>query len=493
MPRRLRISAVSLGFLLVASPAWAQSPPASPTTVPIGDWLLSPTLELRSRGEYWRDPVEMGGGASTFVTANGPATGFGPRVRDAGGVFERARIGLGADKGALRAQLTLQDSRAWGVPYPSATLGGTQVPGAPNLSAFGPYEAYVEAHTSDDMRPTYLRVGRQAVVWGDGRLLGNADWSPVPRSLDAVRGHVAVGHFDFELLGAFLDTPRPLGIGAGDTTGVPHAGTELVAAQAMWTIDPLLVIQAFGFARFAESGGAGSVDPRSFALAGADGHTYTAALRIAGDKSGWRYALEGAYQFGTAPDLGGSNGVDRSAYAGAAYISKRLERVALTPTIRLGGAYASGDDGNGTYKQFDPLLPDTHVLHGAMDVFSWSNEIEGNARVTIVPAAETSVAVEYRYAQMANAGGEWVDAYLVSVGHVTGNASTSLGHEFDAIFTWRPWTALDLVAGYSLYLLGDGARTILAAEGRGATGADGSADPTGVAHYAYLQATLRVP
>jgi hypothetical protein len=487
---RLRISAVSLGILLVATPALAQSPPASPTTIPIGDWLLSPTLEIRSRGEYWRDPVELGGGANLGALGNGNT--FAPRVRDAGGAFERTRLGLGADKGALRAQLTLQDSRAWGTPYPTATLGGTTTL-APSLAAFGPYEAYVEAHTSEETRSTYLRVGRQAVVWGDGRLLGNSDWSPAPRSLDAIRGHVAVGHFDFEILAAILDSPTPASAAFGQSIGAaPLAGTELFAAQAAWTIDPLLVLQAFGFARVAHSGEGNTDLPRSFALAAADGNTYTAALRVAGDKSGWRYALEGAYQAGTAPDLP-AGGVNRSAFAGAAYVSKRLERVALTPTIRLGGAYASGDDGNGTYKQFDPLLPDTHVLHGAMDVFAWSNEIEGNARVTIVPVAETSVSVEYRYAQMANAGGEWLDAYLLSVGHVAGNTSTSLGHEFDAAFTWRPWTALDLVAGYSLYLLGDGARTILAAEGRGAVGADGTADPSGVAHYAYLQATLRVP
>jgi Alginate export len=489
---RLRIAAVSLGFLLVAggaSPAWAQSPPASPMTIPIGDWLLSPTLEIRSRGEYWRDPVELGGGMPAGTLVNGT---YGPRVRSAGGGLERTRLGVGADKGALRAQLTLQDSRAWGVPYPTATLGGTTSL-APSLAAFGPYEAYIEAHTSDETRPTYLRVGRQAVVWGDGRLLGNSDWSPAPRSLDAVRAHLAVGHFDFELLGAILDAPTPPSAAFGASTGAtPLAGTELFAAQAAWTIDPLLVLQAFGFARIARSGEGGTTLPRSFALAAADGNTYTGALRIAGDKSGWRYALEGAYQAGTASDLT-AGGVNRSAYAGAAYLSKRLERVALTPTIRIGGAYASGDDGNGTYKGFDPLLPDTHVLHGAMDVFAWSNEIEGNARVTVVPVAETTVSVEYRYAQMATASGEWLDAYLLSVGRAAGNTSTSLGSEFDAVFTWHPWTALDLVAGYSLYLLGDGARTILAAEGRGATGADGTYDPTGVAHYGYLQATLHVP
>ncbi len=489
----LGTAAVVLAFALaMPGTANAQSPPAAPETFAIGDWLFAPSLQLRTRGEYARDPVDMGGG----VDANGQNPGA--RVRNAGGVHERARLGLGVDKGAIHAQLTLQDSRAWGAIAPTGVLAAP----AGGLSVFGPYEAFAEAHTSSS-RPNWLRVGRQVVVWGDGRLLGNADWSPTPRSLDAIRAHLAFGNvWDVELLGAMLGSSRPLGAGFGDTSGTVGGGSvggvQLYGAQIAWTLDPLLVVQAFGFARVARSG-AGFADlTRSFALSAKEGETYTAALRIGGDSKGWRYGIEGAYQLGNVANFGGGSGVNRTAYAAAVHVARKFDRVMLTPTVRIGGAYATGDDGSGDYKQFDPLLPDVHAFHGAMDIFAWSNIMEANARVSVVPWSDTSFGVEYRYAQMAEAKGEWLSGYLGSVGsvgRVGANASPSkeLGHEIDAFFTWAPWTALELHTGYSAFIAGDGALAILSAQARGSQNSNGTFSPVGLSHYGYLMATLRVP
>ena len=63
-----------------------------------------PTLEVRVRGEYRRDAPDVGGTS----LLNHPS----PRVRDQWDVLERSRLGLGAERGALRAQITLQDARA---------------------------------------------------------------------------------------------------------------------------------------------------------------------------------------------------------------------------------------------------------------------------------------------------------------------------------------------------------------------------------------------
>src|SRR6202042_629213 len=134
----------------------------------------------------------------------------------------------------LRAQVTLQDARAWGVPSPTGVLGAD----GSTPASTGLYEGWLEARTSS-ARPAYLRIGRQAVTWGDGRLLSNADWSPVARTLDAVRGHVSAGRFDLEVLGAILETPTPLGPGFGQTTGPEQPGGELFGAQAAAFVAPL--------------------------------------------------------------------------------------------------------------------------------------------------------------------------------------------------------------------------------------------------------------
>jgi hypothetical protein len=176
-------------------------------------------------------------------------------------------------------------------------------------------------------------------------------------------------------------------------------------------------------------------------------------------------------------------------------VSHTFEMLALTPTIRLGGSYASGDDGSGKYKQFDPLLPDVHAWHGAMDVLAWSNELEANARVTIVPWTDVSFSAEYRFAELAQASGDWLNAYLGVVGSAPGNTNLALGHEIDGVVGWRPWPVLGLMAGYSALILGDGARAILDSPnvGRGSLQSDGTFKAASVSHLAYLQATLTVP
>ena len=477
--------------LLLAAPAAAQSPPAAPTAIAVGDWQLNPLVEIRTRAEYRRDAPDLGG-----LDLYGR---LGPRVRDAWAVAERARLGLGVERGAVRAQITLQDARALGTPTPSATFGGDRSP-----ARFEPYEAYLEMRSSS-ARPNSLRLGRQAVIWGEGRLIGNADFSPTGRSLDAARAHLASGNLDFEALAVLLEVPGPLGSSFGDRAGPSRSGVQLYGVTAKYTFDPLLRVEAFALARIARSSGA-ELDGSRFAVARTSGETYTGSLRVSGEAKGWTYGIEGAYQLGTASALAEGDR-DVRAWAAAAHVSKTLPEVALTPTFRLGGSYASGDDGRGAYKQFDPLLPDPQRFHGQMDLFAWSNAIDLSARAQLVPWTDTTFALEYRYARLAEASGEWVGSYLQGIGSaapvrgyaeagyapITGEPSAELGHELDATFAWRPWLPLELRAGWSGLLLGDGARGIMAAAARGKTDDANNVSAAKLAHYAFAQATLTMP
>lgn len=494
MQRRTLAALATLAFasLAYARPAAAQSPPAAPTAIALGDWQLTPSLEVRTRSEYRRDPPDLGG-----FDLYGRLS---PRVRDAWVVAERARLGLGVERGPVRAQFTLQDARAFGTPSPTATLGSPVGPAA----RFEPYEAYLELRSSS-ARPNTLRLGRQAVIWGEGRLIGNADFSPTGRSLDAARAHLAVGNFDFEALAAILEVPGPLGSSFGDRSGESHSGVQLYGVSARWSIDPLLRIEAFGLARISRSDGS-SLDGSRFAVARLSGENYTAALRVSGEAKGWTYGVEGAYQLGNAASLvvGGS---DISAYAAAGHVAKTFSEVSLTPTLRVGGSYASGDDGSGTYHQFDPLLADPQRFHGQMDLFAWSNALDVSGRAQVVPWTDTTFALEYRYARLAEASGEWIGSYLTAVGRaapppgyaaagyapITGSPDAELGHELDAVFAWRPWLPLELRAGWSGLMLGDGARGIMSAYARGSADAAGVVTASKFAQYAYAQATLTMP
>ncbi len=484
-------AALAFASLAGARPAAAQSPPAAPTAIALGDWQLMPSLEVRTRSEYRRDAPDLGG-----FDLYGRLSS---RVRDAWVIAERARLGLGVERGNVRAQFTLQDARAFGTPPPGATLGGERGP-----SRLAPYEAYLEMH-SRSARPNVLRLGRQAVIWGEGRLIGNADFSPTGRSLDAARVQTSLGDFDFELLAAILEVPGPLGSSFGDRAGASRSGVQLYGGSVRWSLDPRLRLGAVGLARVSRSSG-DALDGSRFAVARLSGETYTGALRVSGEAKGWTYGVEGAYQFGNAASLV-VGGTDIAAYAAAGHVAKTFSEVSLTPTLRIGGSYASGDDGSGTYHQFDPLLADPQRFHGQMDLFAWSNALDVSGRVQVVPSAETTFALEYRYARLAEASGEWVGSYLTAIGRaapppgfaaagyapLTGSPDAELGHELDAVLAWRPWLPLELRAGWSGMLLGDGARGIMAAYARGRADAAGAVTASKITQYAYAQATLTMP
>jgi hypothetical protein len=316
-----------------------------------------------------------------------------------------------------------------------------------------------------------VRVGRQPIVWGEGRLLGAADESPTGRSLDAVRGRLVFGDAAVELLAAALqDWPSATGFSID-----PYGG--LFGARAEWAIDPLFAAEVYGLARLARR------DP-SLQTA-VKGQTYTGSARLHGEGRAWTWGAEGAYQLGHVEGLTrfGSSGFSggRAAWAVASHVARIFDRAIWTPTVRLGVAYASGDEAGSRYRAFDPLLPDVRTWHGAIDVFAWSNEAEANARLAIVPWTDGQIAIEYRYAMLAQAAGAWQSAYLETIGSAPGNTHTELGHEVDGSVQWSPWARVRLQAGYSVLVLGDGARAILA------TNATGAAR---ISHYAYGEATV---
>jgi hypothetical protein len=428
--------------------ARAQVAPPAPESIAVGDWQLTPVVEARMRGEYWHDLDGV----------------------DRGVLIERARLGVHAIDGALEGRVVLQDARLWDLGEGGDTAGGPQ-----SLATTGMQEAWGEAHTSG-MRSSFVRVGRQPVRWGEGRLLGVADWSPTGRTLDALRARWVVGDGDFEVLGASLSDPAIQTL---------NAYGELFGGRAQWALDPLFALEAYVLARIAQASPAQTLE------GSVPGQTYTMALRLHGDSRGWTWGVEGAYQLGHVDRTPTFVAAERAAWAAAGHLAYAFPHVALLPTARLGAAYASGDHGGPTYRAFDPLLPEVHTWHGAMDLFAWSNEAEGSVRVTVTPWTDATATVEYRYARLADPAGAWRTGYLVTLGRDPLNTKYDLGHEFDGGLSWTPWLPVELSAGYSALVLGEGARAILTAN-RPPTGAPGASAPT-LAHFAFAQATLRLP
>lgn len=485
MTRSLAARLAGLALALVPASALAQDPASEPPwfdAIEVGDWKFRPLVEVRVRGEYRRAPADLGGDvyAGTAVQGDGFRSAL-PEVverlspvRDAFDVSERVRLGMGFEYRKFRGQVTLQDARTLGwLPGASSDVA------APGRGELLPYEAWLEVRSSEKDPGVELRLGRQAVSWGEGRLLGVRAWWQRGVSLDAARLQAHFGHglADLEALAALLVPPGPLPPprGVNDGSGSTGTGAQLYGLRNAWHVFPLLHVEALGLARVVRA-------PVPSELASGD--TVTADLRVFGDYRGVSYSAEGAYQLGRVASYGANREI--RAFAGAARVDWQT---ALPLDVRVGasGAYASGDASGGTggeLRRFDPILPDVHRHHGMMDLVAWSNLIEGAGSFGLKPFAGFDVSGRYAFLALAEPGDRWTTAGLLPVGADPNNTARTLGHEVDLRVAYEPIRGLLFDAGYGLLLTGEGARHVLAAAGRG--------EPE-LLHFGYLQAGFRAP
>ncbi|MBM4374398.1 MAG: alginate export family protein [Deltaproteobacteria bacterium] len=490
-------AAGSAGLLLTVAATSALAEDGSsgmswPEVVEVGDWKLRPLIDVRVRGEYRRSPVDLGGDVyeasalqlDGFRSAAPEVVERLPSVLHAYDLSERVRLGMGFEYKKFRGQVTLQDVRSLG--WLPGSAAAVEAPGRGDIA---PYEAWLDVRSSEAEPAVELRLGRQAVSWGEGRLLGVRAWWQGGATLDAVRlrAHLGAGRgaaspnswglTELEALAALLVPPGPVTPprGANDATHSDGTGAQLYGLRNAWHLFPLLHVEALGLMRIAR-------DPLPPELARGD--TITADLRIFGDYRGVSYSAEGAYQRGRVASYGLNREVD--AFAAAA----RLDwQTALPADVRVGlsGAYASGDDSGGrgeSLRRFDPLLADVHRHHGMMDLVAWSNLIEGAGSLGARPFSGFDVGARYAFLGLAEPGDRWTTAGMLPVGADPTNTSHMLGHEVDVRVAYSPIRELTFDAGYGLLLTGEGARKILAATGRGAEE---------LLHFGYLQAAFRVP
>jgi hypothetical protein len=331
----------------------------------------------------------------------------------------------------------------------------------------------------------FLRVGRQRVVWGDGRLVGESDWSPTPRSLHAARFGFQLGDFDIETMAALLVPPGTYFVPTGDPK-LPFAptrssGAQLYGLDVTWRFFPLLNAELTGLARVARDVyNVGS--PPVVA-----GDTYVIDARVFGDRRGFRYALEGAVELGRVPSIG----VNRDIMAFAGALKTSLETaLPWHLTFDLHASFASGDyEGSSptsTLTRFDPTLGDEFANHSPMGLYGWSNILEGGGGLSAKPLEELNLKAGYRFAALAS-DGPWITSSAIVAGGSNsgpgglGFASGVLGHEIDFAASLTPWDSVEFKAGYGLFLFDDNMR------------APTAPGPLGAQHWVFLQTLVHAP
>jgi hypothetical protein len=500
---RLASGTIALAALSAPAAAFAQAPPLSEAIV-VGAWTFRPSAEIRVRGEYRHDAFGLEGVPTAFQEGVPPIAGLSARVpKNAWALQERARVGVKVDRGPVTGAIVLQDSRVFGdnaAIFPASNLGGLGGAAAGGLGGLGTFpiaglgtsvhEAYVDIHSRSGRR-MFLRIGRQRVVWGDGRLVGESDWSPTPRSLHAARFGFQVGDFDIETMAALLVPPGTYQIPTGDTTApfiqTRSSGAQLYGLDITWHFLPLLNVELTGLARIARdlyNAGSPPLIP---------GDTYVIDARLFGDRRGFRYALEGAVELGRVASYGDNRDITAFALALTTSLETALP---WHLTFDLHSSFASGDhDGSApgsTLTRFDPILGDEFANHSPMGLYGWSNMLEIGGGLSAKPIEELSLRAGYRFAALASDDGPWITSSSVRVGGAdpatraqggfpSAGGLPVLGQELDFTATLTPWDPIEFKAGYGLFLFSDHIRTTK------------RAGPIGAQHWVFLQTIVHAP
>ncbi len=347
-----------------------------------------------------------------------------------GALLQRARFGLtGRWRDWLDVRVELQDVRNWGDEVVTTSL-----------SSFG-FDAHQAYATLTATAGLELRVGRQAIRYGNGRLVGDYDFLQQGRSFDALRVRHRISDFSMDAFFAVLDAGD---YGATATTYGSEADHHLAGAELRYAMMPAFRAHLLGL----------------FERRGVDGYRHgTAGAMIRGDvKKMLHYSAEGYYQFG---ESYGDNSF--SAFLAAADLKARFG-VKTRPFLGVGVTAASGDEtpSDKLHQSFRTNFGSPHLFHGEMDAFvdlpngaGDRGLLDTHATLGIEPLADLSMHVKFHiFRAMLDRDGEY------------------FGQEIDLKASYSFWNHVEATAFYGMFLPGDIARTATATDD--------------VSHFAYL-------
>lgn len=319
----------------------------------------------------------------------------------------------------------------------------------PESDRFDLYQAYLRLDDPEKF-PFSLKVGRQELIYGDQRYIGNSDWSNFGRSFDSVK-------LRFENAAFWLDafTGRPVLAQDGCFNNSNHYDwfSGLYGSTrrlAPWQDTDLYFL-------------ASNVGPRSQAWGGQlarDVYTVGTRWKSRPGKLGrWDYTVEAAGQFGSVPQSGSRR--DHRAYAVNVDGGRTWKDRYGGPRLGVGYDFGSGDsnptdDRSGT---FQLLFGTQHGFYGNMDLMGLRNmhipKIEGSfnpsRKVTVTAAwlgfwlADTA---DFLYPE--SGVGRNQNGYGRNPGF-----GSRVGQEIDLLVDWRTTSWGQVRAGYGHFFVGD--------------------------------------
>lgn len=370
-------------------------------------------------------------------------------------VGSRLRLHMGYEVGPdITFFFQMQDSR----------LFGAETSTAANEKNLDLHQGYLTVKNLAG--PLTLTLGRQEMVFGDSRMVGNFGWSNVGRSFDGLRFTYAPGPLHLDLwamitkeFGTNVTADPAFSPSNRDTQQFYGLYTAIKAPS--FSIEPYLLY-------LRDTGNANDLDPVTGALvspvtgpAARGQDRVTIGFRLDGKAAGDTIDFTGetAYQTGSMEARNAVSPTPRSDIRAYAYAFKAGYTLPVAVKPRFGIEYdrASGDDdlSDDTLKTFENLFPTNHIHYGYMDYVGWRNMQDLRVSVGIKPTKTSGASLDYHRFTLAEKADNWYAASgRIFRATPAGNSETELGREIDLVVYAMVKEKLRLEAAYGRFIPG---------------------------------------
>ncbi|MDN3513257.1 MAG: alginate export family protein [Candidatus Brocadia sp.] len=407
--------------------------------------------QMRTRAEYangfYQTPTSNATlGGATGIAGRGKAT-------DDDYVMNQTRLWADADVNEhLRVFIQLQDARVFGA---EGTTVGFANPGFEN-SIFDVHQGYFDLRKLFDL-PLTVRVGRQEIIWGDHRVIGNFVWSNVGRVFDGGRFMWDTDTIHAEAFAVKVDED-----GYFATDGSDSSDETAYAAQlGLKKLVPGALLELMYIHKNDQDTLANVATGSGYAVPG-DGpiEIHDIGARIDGkipNLDAIDYTVEAHGQFGKYGDQ------NQKAWAFAGRAGYTFKDLAWKPRFGFEYDYASGDDDqdDNDHETFDNLYPTNHWQgnYGFVDLLSWQNMHDIRWNVKVVPTNKLTVQVDYHWYLLAQEEDGWylANGALATPRPGTGydDDSNDLAQEIDLTVSYQLYKNVGVLAGYSFFKADD--------------------------------------
>lgn len=372
----------------------------------------------------------------------------------------RTRLGVKAEiMENTSAYVQIQDSRTAGSEQGVYDADGTGFFGSEGLDV---HQAYVMLDKLWDS-PFSLKLGRQELTYGDGRLIGTDDWSNTGTAFDAAKLMFNQGRVSLDLFSGQLVPFWGRYFGSlANTTMSGLYSTINYSEHGMWDVYLLLYYDGSVGTDAPFENPAGTIANNTM--------LWTLGTRTSGMlfDDNISYQGEFAYQLG--------DWLSSSVSALAFSLGAGLEfQGDVAPYFGLEFNYASGDDSvdDGDRGTFTNLFPANHNDYGYMDQFAWQNMMNLKATAGFKPVEKLDIHGDFHFFWLAQENDAWYRSlgrpfYVPSnpnagqkFGRGAGNTEKNAGKELDLLLKYQYNDAVAWHFGFSHFFAGNVADTAL--------------------------------